>query len=105
MRLERASTEKHLATDMSDESESVMAAPSDRGIEETSSGMPQGHDDEKVEAKSTHELATTTTLPELPTPPNGGSIAWLQVLGGFFVYFNTWWVFIYLFCNISVHNN
>jgi hypothetical protein len=23
-------------------------------------------------------------------PPNGGTTAWLQVLGGFFLFFNTW---------------
>ena len=23
-------------------------------------------------------------------PPNGGIVAWLQVLGAFFIYFNTW---------------
>jgi hypothetical protein len=27
--------------------------------------------------------------------PDGGLVAWLQVLGGFFVIFNTWWVSTY----------
>lgn len=27
---------------------------------------------------------------DLKAPPNGGLEAWLQVLGAFFLYFNTW---------------
>jgi hypothetical protein len=25
-------------------------------------------------------------------PPNGGLTAWLQVLGGYFIFFNSWYV-------------
>lgn len=31
----------------------------------------------------------TTTI-EGSEPPNGGLLAWLQVLGAFFLWFNTW---------------
>jgi hypothetical protein len=31
--------------------------------------------------------------PKAPDPPpNGGLVAWLQVLGGFFIFFNSWFV-------------
>ncbi|KAK4189131.1 major facilitator superfamily domain-containing protein [Podospora australis] len=34
---------------------------------------------------------TTASAPSLPPPPpNGGTLAWLQVLGAFFLNFNTW---------------
>lgn len=99
---ERAATEKHLgmkdhenraAEDASDESESATVAPSVTGIEEASTHMPQAHDQDKLEGESVPG-STTATAPAvssgMPTPPNGGFTAWLQVLGGFFVYFNTW---------------
>lgn len=28
--------------------------------------------------------------PAIDTIPNGGAMAWLQVLGSFFLFFNTW---------------
>ena len=28
--------------------------------------------------------------PAVPPPPDGGSLAWLQCAGAFFIYFNTW---------------
>lgn len=38
--------------------------------------------------KATNETAATPA--SLPRAPDGGLQAWLQVLGGFFIYFNTW---------------
>lgn len=32
----------------------------------------------------------TPAKPKIGDPPNGGLKAWLQVLGAFFIYFNTW---------------
>ena len=29
--------------------------------------------------------------PQMPVPPDGGLIAWLQVLGCFFCWFNSWY--------------
>jgi hypothetical protein len=47
--------------------------------------------------KSTTELEAGLQQPQKPPagppggpPPNGGLTAWLQVLGGFFLFFNTW---------------
>lgn len=30
------------------------------------------------------------SVPAQPSIPNGGTIAWLQVLSGFFMFFNSW---------------
>ncbi|POS68851.1 major facilitator superfamily transporter [Diaporthe helianthi] len=37
---------------------------------------------------------TCISPPSPPTAPDGGSRAWLQVLGGFIIYFNTWGLMI-----------
>ena len=37
------------------------------------------------------DLKRQARQPEPQTPPNGGTRAWLQVLGGFLVFFNTWY--------------
>lgn len=34
--------------------------------------------------------SSATVELERKGPPNGGSKAWLQILGAFFLYFNTW---------------
>lgn len=34
--------------------------------------------------------ASSALVPLKDEPPNGGLHAWLQVLGAFFMYFNTW---------------
>lgn len=34
--------------------------------------------------------ASSVILPLKQGPPDGGTTAWLQVLGAFFMYFNTW---------------
>ncbi|CAN8098342.1 unnamed protein product [Discula destructiva] len=79
--------QKRAPTLASDASETTTAAPSDAGVEEASAQMPREQETNKVE---TATAASTGS----PTPPNGGSTAWLQVLGGFFVYFNTWGLII-----------
>ncbi|KAJ4419730.1 hypothetical protein N0V82_004773 [Gnomoniopsis sp. IMI 355080] len=96
---EEKPAEKHLgvnenhATDVSDESEDTTAAPSVTAVEdpEPSPNMSRG-----FQAKGTERSEPLAATPSsgMPTPPNGGSAAWLQVLGGFFVYFNTWGLII-----------
>lgn len=80
---------EHHATDVSDESEDTTAAPSVTAAEDPqiSPSTPRG-----FQAKATEASKSLAAMPssEMPTPPNGGLAAWLQVLGGFFVYFNTW---------------
>lgn len=97
MDMEKEFADKHLgvkenhATDVSDEGENTTAAPSVTAIEEDhkdSSRMRR--DDVPDKSIETPLPLTTTSGSGLPTPPNGGLTAWLQVLGGFFVYFNTW---------------
>lgn len=39
---------------------------------------------------SNQEKETQVTRAGPPTAPDGGFQAWIQVLGGFFIYFNTW---------------
>lgn len=50
--------------------------------------------------KATHE--THATLADVPKAPDGGLQAWLQVLGGFFIYFNTWYLFFFPESHISL---
>ncbi|KAJ4393754.1 hypothetical protein N0V93_002969 [Gnomoniopsis smithogilvyi] len=96
---EYTTAEKHFdvkeihATDVSEEGEDTTAAPSVTAGEDPESSLhvPRGVQDKNVEASE----PTTAALPSgMPTPPNGGLAAWLQVLGGFFVYFNTWGLII-----------
>lgn len=50
-----------------------------------------GHESSTV--KGDYEVAPTTANPSSsfsPTPPNGGTKAWLQVLGSWAMVFNTW---------------
>jgi hypothetical protein len=39
---------------------------------------------------------TVSTTPTYEPPPNGGLTAWLQVVGSFFLFFNTWSVRFHL---------
>lgn len=43
---------------------------------------------EKPNGDALRQAGIDPPLP--PTAPDGGSRAWLQVLGGFIIYFNTW---------------
>lgn len=52
-------------------------------------------DDEKLpKSQEVPVAAPAATPPGMPKQPNGGLDAWLQVLGGFFIYFNTWGLII-----------
>lgn len=92
MTSERASAEKNhdvngnRATDVSDESEGETKTPSVAAVE-NSLQLPRDVLDEHPETP-----VPLAAMPSqgMPTPPNGGLAAWLQVLGAFFVYFNTW---------------
>jgi hypothetical protein len=60
------------------------------------------HNGEDVEANGAalHQVRTGTSLRQVPSSkpsvnnirsvPNGGTIAWLQVLASFFLFFNSW---------------
>ncbi|CAJ2502748.1 Uu.00g101420.m01.CDS01 [Anthostomella pinea] len=54
-----------------------------------------------VSSQETHQISTQLTQPtskqnatcqalDISLPPNGGSLAWLHVLGGFMLFFNSW---------------
>lgn len=56
------------------------------------SGLDMGEKHDVVESGPgvlSSDSSATVEL-ERKGPPNGGSKAWLQVLGAFFLYFNTW---------------
>lgn len=100
MNSERESAEKYSAmnenhaTDVSDESDNTTAAASVTAVEDldnSSLQMPRRMLDKDRDTPEPLAAAAATS-PGMPTPPNGGLAAWLQVLGGFFVYFNTWLV-------------
>lgn len=65
------------------------AKPSD---EMSSSNMTDGESDEKAVADAEAGIPPQKPAGGPPggPPPNGGTTAWLQVLGGFFLFFNTW---------------
>lgn len=54
-------------------------------------------------ADDTSPTSQETMPSSPPSPPNGGARAWLQVLGSFCLYFNTWGELSELLCyrNIS----
>ena len=84
-----------------------------------------GHDGGDVEANaagSLHQVRTGTSLRQVPSSkpsvnnirsvPNGGTIAWLQVLASFFLFFNSWgivntfgmsrtWLVTFIFDNLA----
>lgn len=54
-------------------------------------GTRPATDNEKTtDAEAGLQLQKPPAGPPGGPPPNGGLTAWLQVLGGFFLFFNTW---------------
>lgn len=72
-------------------SSTLDAKPSD---DMSSSNVTDGEPDEKAVADADAEAGKQRQKPmggpPGGPPPNGGTTAWLQVLGGFFLFFNTW---------------
>lgn len=67
-----------------------MAASAEQDAENQASPTTYG----SVEKEAPKDIAeTSSSTPEVKparTIPNGGLQAWLQVVGAFFLYFNTW---------------
>lgn len=57
----------------------IQQAPTNRTTVEPSDGAP-------LESAISYQ-----SVPAQPSIPNGGTIAWLQVLAGFFMFFNSWY--------------
>lgn len=61
-------------------------------------GQKESHEatasDEKTvnSEEDTPISSTAESYKKIDPPPNGGLLAWLQVLGSFFLYFNCWYV-------------
>jgi hypothetical protein len=51
--------------------------------------LPTGPSHEK-DVSETEEQAVSEPEDVPPPPPDGGLTAWLQVLGSFFLFFNSW---------------
>ena len=60
------------------EAEPIQRTPTSRTVVETPDGAP-------LEAAISYQ-----SVPAQPSIPDGGTVAWLQVLAGFFMFFNSW---------------
>jgi hypothetical protein len=69
----------------------IASAPDTRSSDEMSSTNinEKTSDDAEVGLPQQQQQKPPAGPPGGP-PPNGGTTAWLQVLGGFFLFFNTW---------------
>jgi hypothetical protein len=75
----RASLESYEEKAVSDSASVSTHSPEDTPIQRTATGH------------NTLESAISyQSVPAQPSIPNGGTIAWLQVLAGFFMFFNSW---------------
>ena len=63
----------------------VESIESDKAAEDDSDSVPAELEPVTTKAHSVNHVDSI---------PNGGLIAWLQVLGSFFIFFNSWSVFI-----------
>jgi hypothetical protein len=63
----------------------------------SSSNLTDREPDEKAAADAEANIPQQKPAGGPPggPPPNGGTKAWLQVLGGFFLFFNTWVCYVY----------
>lgn len=62
-------------------------------IAEPKSEAPQEETPQEKLGEAPAAVAETNAAPTHFSPvPNGGLTAWLQVLGGFMLFFNTWYV-------------
>lgn len=53
--------------------------------------MRSSEDGRGVNTTEKPELSSNTpAIDDIDLPPNGGFNAWLQVLGSFFLFFNSW---------------
>lgn len=67
---------------------SIMRSDETLGHEEAPSTSP--NDQTQLEKGADDKSSSSPPLPSPGPPPNGGFRAWLHVLGGFMLYFNTW---------------
>lgn len=56
----------------------------------SSNATDREHDEKTTDAEAGLAQQKPPSGPPGGPPPNGGLTAWLQVLGGFFLFFNTW---------------
>lgn len=72
---------------------SVVSNSSSTTIHDNASATPPNHLIEKEQHSESQSPPQAETTPATNSPgpvPNGGTIAWLQVLSGFMIFFNTW---------------
>jgi hypothetical protein len=75
--------EEHKDVELNSPTESIHS-PANQPIENAAEA-DEGLDSAKLEKK-----ATKASVNNVSSIPNGGLRAWLQVLGVFFLFFNTW---------------
>lgn len=103
--LNRTDHNDHDPSTMGAETQSISRPPSSRSEStlrsvneamEDKSGLPELKDQDLTTATDDVEKASSPPSPPLqkpagiPPPPNGGLVAWLHVLGGFCLFFNSW---------------
>lgn len=60
------------------------------GSRNNGTGVPDGPDRSSEDRETAAHEIIASGQADLPKAPDGGLQAWLQVLGGFLIYFNTW---------------
>lgn len=68
------------------------ASTSQSSNEETlvSTSVQRELKDEPERPVKKYTEASVQSVDDVEPPPNGGTLAWLQVLGSFFLFFNCW---------------
>lgn len=92
--------DKELSTSVEDE-ESISSHKNDDELARKEYGIPGSEDsvqdaqddipdDERRDLEAAKTTSRTVSVRNLESIPDGGSKAWLQVLGSFFLFFNSW---------------
>jgi hypothetical protein len=68
----------------------IVSVPDPRSSDEMSSTNVNEKTSDDTEVGLPQQQQKPPAGPPGGPPPNGGTTAWLQVLGGFFLFFNTW---------------
>jgi hypothetical protein len=83
----RASLESYEEKAVSDSASVSIHSNEDTPIQRTATG----HNTlEPSDGGPLESAVSYQSVPAQPSIPNGGTIAWLQVLAGFFMFFNSW---------------
>lgn len=79
-----------MATETEKESQTLDKDINDASSRESSAEEEKAHERQDVDAPSAPDEEKQKPPAGPSPPPNGGMVAWLQVLGGWMLFFNTW---------------